>query len=103
MPRRYVDQQVLDLAVRKSLEYNSSSSIMYLLRERMIREIIEVATPIVTKPLVDRIKELEDRLGSTPTVEAEVVKIPKPAKLSSEKLSKLKEALDQMADAIDEN
>jgi hypothetical protein len=102
MTRRYIDQQVLDLAVRKSLEYNSSSSVMFLLRERMIREIIEVATPIVTKPLVDRIKELEEQLGNAPTVSPETVKIPQPVKMPSEKLKKLREALDEMVDVIDE-
>lgn len=103
MPHRYIKQDLVDAAVKKSLEYNSSSSVMFLLRERMIREIIEVAIPIVTKPLLARIKELEEQVGKVPTVDPESVAPPAPpVKMPNEKLKKLREALDDMVEVIDD-
>lgn len=102
MPHRYIKQDLVDAAVKKSLEYNSSSSVMFLLRERMIREIIEVAIPIITKPLLARIKELEEQVGNAPTVDPDSVAPPAPVKLPNEKLKKLREALDDMVEVIDE-
>lgn len=109
MPRRYATQAVVDDAVRQALSKNSSSSVMYLFRERMIREIVETVTPIIAKPFMERIAELERQLGKRPTVEPE--KLPEveappvrpPKEVSNHDLAKLKEALDAMEHSLEDD
>lgn len=92
-----LEKEALDLAVRTALETNSKSAIMFLLRERMIREIIECVTPIIVKPYIDRIRELESTAGSTSTISA-----PPPAKATDARLLKLRETLEDMAELTDQ-
>lgn len=102
MPHRQLDKELVDLAVRKSLEFNSSSSVMFLLRERMIREIIEVSMPIFVKPLLERIAALELQVQGYATVDPAQA-IPKGAgHVPDAKLAKLREALDEMVDVIED-
>lgn len=105
---RLIDSELMDEAVRASLEINAKSSVMFLLRERMLREAIEAAAPILVRPLLARINELESevaRLRGKPgeahqTQESEVVP---PAPKPNRNLDKLKDALDNMREAMDED
>jgi hypothetical protein len=101
MPHRKLDQELVDRAVRKSLEYNSSSSVMFLLRERMIREIIEVAMPIFIKPLLERIAELEKEIKGYTMVDPSAIVQPTQHPVANDKLDKLRKALDEMSDVIE--
>lgn len=88
-----LSQELIDKAVRIALDHNTKSSIQFLLRERLIREVIEVATPILMEPLLDRIESLEKELAAS---RGEAVKKPS----SEKKLTNLKDALDGVMDAI---
>lgn len=103
MPDRYLTKERVDEAVRKSLEYNSQSSVMFLLRERMIREILDVSAPILIKPLLERIAELEEILLGQSITDPEKVQPPKPpTKVSNAKLDKLREALNDMVEVMED-
>lgn len=84
---------VLERAVKVALAQNSKSSIMFLLRERLIREVIETAMPIMLKPYTDRIKQLEAELDS-------LNETPPPKGESKTHLNKMKEAADDLKDLI---
>lgn len=96
MPNRYAsDGDVIEKAVKVALAQNSSSSIMFLLRERLIREVIETTMPILVKPYTDRISELEaelEKMVGTPTT-------PKESAVKNH-LDKMKEATDDLKDLI---
>jgi hypothetical protein len=89
-----INKEVFEKAVRVALHENTKSSVMFLLRERLTREIIESAIPIITEPLVKRIAELEDQIKNLTT--APKVETPK-----SPQLSQLKEALSDIAEVIE--
>lgn len=92
-------QEAIEKAIRKALERNTRSSVMYLFRERLIREVIETAAPLLLDPYIQRINELEDQLaeakGAIPPAH-----IPPPA---NRKLDNLKGALGGVIEAIDED
>lgn len=101
-----INKQTIDEAVRKALDVNSKSGIMFILRERTFREVVEAITPIIVEPFVRRIKELEDQLDSRG------IPVPPPAQTAQTEhgrrrphqsappkgLDKLKETLEDMVD-----
>lgn len=89
-----VSKEVFEKAVRIALHENSKSSVMFLLRERLTREIIESAIPIITEPLIKRISELEQQIKELAA--PEIVEQPK-----SPQLSQLREALSDIAEVIE--
>lgn len=95
MDNNQVSKETLDKAVRVALQENSKSSVMFLLRERLSREVIEAAIPIIIEPLVNRINELEKELQEMREIEV------RGKTVTSPKLSQLKEALSDMVEAID--
>jgi hypothetical protein len=94
MQNNPISSNVFDKAVNAALQKNSKSSIMFLLRERMTREIIETAIPIIIEPLLKRIEELEEEVrtlkGSKQTTQN-----------TSPRLSKLKDAISDVVEIIE--
>lgn len=94
-------KDILDLAVRTALEANSKSAIMFLLRERMIREIVECVTPIIVRPYVEHIAELEAKMGVVSEAPTPPVP-PAPPKVTDKRLLALRETLEDMAELTDD-
>lgn len=72
---------------------------MYLFRERLIREVIETAAPLLLDPYIQRINELEDQLAEAKGAILPA-HIPPPA---NRKLDNLKDAVGGVIEAIDED
>lgn len=56
------DRDILEKAIKEAMAQNSKSSIMFLLRERLVREIAETVASIILPPYIKRIQELEMKL-----------------------------------------
>lgn len=85
-------------AVKVALARNSRSSIMYLLRERLIREVVEDTAPIITRPYKKRIKELEELLEDARALAAEVSQKADPP---VSEVDELKQAADDLKAVIE--
>lgn len=96
-----ITKDLVDEAVKKALDVNSKSGIMFILRERTFREVIEAIIPIITRPLLDRIEELEDQLDgdqSRPQAPQPTATPAEPKKLTDASLIRLRETLEDMVD-----
>lgn len=89
-----ISKDTLEKAVRVALQENSKSTMMFLLRERLTREIIASAFPIIVEPLVEVIKELEEEIASLKRNASTTY-------TESPKLKQLKEAVSDIVNIID--
>jgi hypothetical protein len=94
MENEYINQDIFEKAVLMALQKNSKSSVMFLLRERLTREILETALPYLVEPLLKKIKELEQELEQERTKASN-------RGSSSPRLNQIKEAISDIVHVID--
>lgn len=94
-------KELIDEAVKRALEVNSKSGIMFILRERTFREIIEAVAPIISEPYIQRIAELEAQLDGrvVPGQEHAPASTEQPPKKTQDPgLLRLRESLEDMVE-----